>query len=320
MKTQFSAILLALAAPIASADILTQVDREALLEKLEQIHEAANSKVDSRYKAALSAYKAAMSSNDAALELYLRCEEMVSFDEMNKKSGDFREWKRKNADRLTDNDFKSALRLQLRWLVLTLESTSEDADMDVLSMEASKVMDAIYADAEDLGKYRRTLQQGVTESVFARAYDLNGFKAEKWPVAPAALKQVFDQVILPPLRRSDRISALRASWTKRMQMEAAFADYWTLKPEEKLKSGEHTPEYDKFILEVLPDLQWESEVDQFKAGDERGAAVRMLEHIEKNIVHESAPKWASELTTMLAADSPKKTPVPAAPKSEESAP
>ncbi len=54
--------------------------------------------------------------------------------------------------------------------------------------------------------------------------------------------------------------------------------------------------------------QWESELDLFKAGDERGAAVRMLAHIEKNLSHHAAPKWAADFIGLL-----QKEPVPTSP-------
>ena len=298
MKTLSIALLVSLASPIAIADDLTQADRETLLEKLEAIRNDADAKVDARFRAAISAYRNAMSSESAAIDLYLKCEEMVNFQEQNKKSGDFREWKRKNADKLSDKYFKMALRQQLRWLVLTLEAASEDPDRDKLAAEAGKVLESIMTQAEDLAPHRNVLQQSVTSSVFARAYDINSLKVEKWPLSPAQIQPVYDQVILPPLRRPDRFTSLRAAWTRRMVQEGMVADLWSGKPDEK-KKGVRSPEYDKFIENTLPKLQWDAEVDLFKAGDERGAAVRMLAHIEKNLAHDAAPKWAGDFVALL---------------------
>ena len=226
-----------MAAPAAYADSLTEADREALLEKLEAIRNEADSKVDARFRTAMAAFKSGMSSDDAAITLYLNCEEMVNFQEMKKKSGDFREWKRDRSDKLSDKDFKMALRQQLRWLVLTLEAASEEPDLDRLGAEASTVLASIVSQAEDLSAHRNTLQQAVTSSVFARAYDINNLKVEKWPLAPMQLDAVYDQVILPPLRRSDRLPSLKAAWTRRMVQEGTLADLWSGKPGEKLKIG-----------------------------------------------------------------------------------
>ncbi len=299
MKTLSACLLFTLAAPLAVAENLSETDRELLLEKLEAIRNEAVSRVDARFRAATAAYKSAMGSDNSALELYLKCEEMVNFDEMKKKSGDFREWKRKNTDRLSDADFKMALRQQLRWLVLTLEAASKDPDSDQLALEASIILDSILSQAEDLSAHRGVLEQAVTSSVFARAYDINSLKVENWPLSPIQIQAIYEQVILPPLRQTGRLAALKNAWSKRMVQESMVADFWSGKPGEEKKAGVRSPEYEKFVADTLPKLKWEAETDLFTAGDERAAAVRMLQLIEENITHPDAPKWAGEFTRML---------------------
>jgi hypothetical protein len=298
MKTPALALFFTLH-PLAAQEALTPSDREALLERLEKIREEAESKVDARFRTALSAIRNAAQSPNAALDLYLKCEEMVNFEEMKKKNVDFREWKRKNDARLSDTGFRLALQQQLRWLALTLEAASEMPDFDKLALDAGKIVEAIVAQAEDLSAHRDLLQQGVTSSVFARAYDINGLKVENWPLAPAPLAAVYDQVLLPPLRRPDRIESLKAAWTKRMANEAALIGAWSGKPGEKPKPGVSSPAYDKFVSETVPRLRWDAEVDLFKAGDEKAAALRMLKHIDDNLSHESAPKWAEDFVALL---------------------
>ncbi|MFM2199459.1 MAG: hypothetical protein RLZZ505_2891 [Verrucomicrobiota bacterium] len=298
MKTLPLALLFTLQ-PLAAQEALSPSDREALLERLEKIREEADSKVDARFHAAISAFRKASDSPNAALDLYLKCEEMVNFDEMKKKNVDFREWKRNNDAKLSDTGFRLALQQQLRWLVLTLEATAEMPDLDKLALDAGKIVETIVSKAEDLSAHRDILQQGVTSSIFARAYDINGLKVENWPLAPAPLAAVYDQVLLPPLRRPGRLESLRAAWTKRMVHEGALLDAWSGNPGEKLKPGVHSPAYDKFVSDTVPQLRWDAEVDLFKAGDEKAAAMRMLQHIDENLSHESAPKWAEDFVTML---------------------
>lgn len=298
MKNLTLAFLLTLQ-PLAAQEALSPSDREALLEQLEKIREDADSKVDARFRTALSAFRNAAASPNASLDLYLKCEEMVNFDEMKKKNVDFREWKRNNEAKLSDTGFRLALQQQLRWLVLTLEAASEMPDLDKLALEAGKIVETVVTQAEDLSAHRDIVQQGVTSSVFARAYDINGLKVENWPLAPAPVAAVYEQVLLPPLRRPGRLESLRAVWTKRMINEGALLDAWSGKPGEKPKPGVHSPAYDKFVSETVPKLRWDAEVDLFKAGDEKAAAMRMLKHIDENLSHESAPKWAEDFVSML---------------------
>lgn len=305
----FTFIFLTTALPLAAQEALSHSDREALLERLEKIREEADSKVDARFRNAMASFKSAMASPNSALDLYLNCEEMVNFEEMKKKNVDFREWKRNNTEKLSDTGFRLALQQQLRWLVLTLEAASEEPDRDKLALDAAKVVEAIVAQAEELSAHRDIIQQGVTSSVFARAYDVNGLKVENWPLSPAPLAAVYEQVLLPPLRRADRIESLKAAWTKRMVNESALLDAWSGNPGEKKKAGVRSPAYDKFVSETLPKLKWDAEADLFKAGDQRGAAIRMLKHIEENLSHESAPKWTEDFTALLqGAESPGNAP------------
>jgi len=285
------------------AQDLKQADREALLEKLEQIQERADSSVDAKFRTAVSAFKAAMSSESAAIDLYLKCEEKVNFEEMKKKSSDFRNWRRNNTDKLSDAAFKSTLRQQLRWLVLTIEAAEKNPDLDKLAIEAGKIVDSIMSQAEDLSSHRSVLEQSVTSTVFAQAYNINGLKLEDWPLSPMQISEIYEQVLLPPLRQPDRLSSLRATWQNRMVHESALVDQWSLRPGEKLRPGEHTPQYERFVTNKLPQLKWAAEIDLFKAGDERTTALRMLKHIEDNLSHEAAPGWAREFTQLLQGDS-----------------
>ncbi|MGJ8644187.1 MAG: hypothetical protein ACSHX9_12330 [Luteolibacter sp.] len=302
MKTLIlTAVATAVFTPLYAQE-LSDVDRETLLERLEKIRETADSTADSRFRTAISAYRAAMVSNDTAIDFYLKCVEKVDFEDRNKDSGDFRDWKRKHSDRLSDKDFSTALRQQLRWLMLTLEAASDDADLEALAPRASEAVDSILSQAKDLQRYRDVLSDSVTGTVFAKAYELNSVKAEKWPLSPIPIQAVYEQVILPPLRYPNSTDSLRKAWTKRISQELLLLDLWSGKPDDKLKTGEHSPQYERFIIDGLPKIQWESEVDIFNAGDEKGAAVRMLAHVEKYIAHKSAPKWAEEFVGLLQAD------------------
>lgn len=299
MKTLTVALLFLFAIPAAYAEVLSNSDREALIEKLEMVRKQASSTVESRYRTAIAAYRGAMSSPNAAMELYLKCEELLNFDEMQKRHGDFREWKKKNAEKFGDMAFREALRQQIRWLALTLEASGEDPDRDKLASEASKVVDAIVSDAERFADFRQVLQQGVTGCIFARAYDISGIEVEDWPLSPLPIAAVYEQVILPPLRRADRLSSLQTSWNKRILQENSLVESWAAPPGENAKAGERSPAAEKFATETLPALRWEAEMDLFTHGDEQGAAIRMLELINRNMAHTEAPKWIEELTAVL---------------------
>ena len=312
----------ALTVSSAHSESLSDADRETLLENLEKLRESADAKVDARFRIALAAYRNAISSDDAAIDLYLNCLEKVNFEDQQRKAADFREWKRKESEKLSDPGLRLALRHQLRWLMLTLEAASEKADRVKLGGDAKEIVDAIFRDPSELEGQEAILNQAVTSSVFARAYDINHVKVEKWPLSPVELASIYDEILLPPFRNAARLAGLRTTWISRIQYEIAKIEHFSgSNPpaggedrDEKrvgMVDAMRSPEYVKFLEEEVPKLQWKMEVDLFTHGDESGAAVRMLAHLEKHIAHPSAREWSDELQKKLKRATPVTPPNPA---------
>lgn len=320
----------ALTTSAARSETLSAADREALLDNLEKLRDAAVSKVDSRSHTAMRAYREAMGSDDAALELYLKSVEKVNFVEQQKKSSDFLEWKRKDdvKAQLSDPAFRVALRYQLRWLVLTLQASSDKANPRALAAEAQEIVDLLFRDAPKLAGQGKLLQTPVTSTEFAKAGEIVDLKKDKWPLSPLNLDEIYGTIVFPPLRTPERLAALRAAWIKRIQQEGIKAEAWggSAKAPAAGAKGKNDHknsaaaeiskdlEHEKFITERQPDLQWQMEVDLFRCGDESAAAMRMLSHIEKHITHKSARKWGEEFRNLL------KPPAPAAPAAQAGTP
>lgn len=314
MRIALTLVCVLLTLTHARSEPLSAADREALLGNLEALRESANSKIDARFRMAISAYRAAMTSGDSVMEFYLKCVEKVNFEDQQKKPIEFREWKRKEADHLSDAGFRLALRYQLSWLVLTLKASSEKADPKASAAEAREIVDAVFLDAPRLESQGPTLRQGVTSTVFARAYDINGTGKEDWPTSPILLEQIYDKVLLPPLRTSATLDALRATWIKRIRQQAIEVETWSdsHKDSAKGKKNGQGPDSgsskamiaERFTTETLPELEWQMELDLFRSGDESGAAKRMLLHLQKYINHKSARKWSEEFKALLTPAAP----------------
>ena len=309
MRIPVFLVCAALMSHVGHAETLSDADRETLLGSLEKIREAADSKSDAKFKIALAAYRNAIGNDDAAIELYVNCMEKVNFEELHKKAADFRDWKAKEREKLADPGLRLALRHQLRWLMLTLEAASEKPDRVKLAGDAQEALDSIFRDADKLKNQQAILSQAVTSTVFARAYDINHVKVEKWVVSPIEIDAIYDQILLPPYRKSTTLATLRAGWIKRIQQESLKMELWSANPRElrenhdkkrtAMASDMQSPEYLKFLAEDLPKLQWQMEVDLYTYGDQAGASVRMLALLGKYIGHPSARAWADELKKLL---------------------
>ncbi len=317
MKTLAMCMISALALSPVRAEILSPADRETLLANLEKMREEANAKVEARFKAAIAAYNSAASNSEAASELYLKCIGKLDFEDQGRKPAEFREWKKNEADKLDSPGHGLALRLQINWLILTLRAASPKADREQLLPSVREIVDAIVREAGTLKHHRQILDQAATSSIFAKAYELKGVNVENWPAAPGAIGQIYEQILLPPLRRADRLDALRAAWTRRIQQEMILWEAWSGdgnsgKPKNGNSGARQKSPYETFVTESVPELQWEMEMDLFKNGDEQAAALRMLTHLEKHVAHKSARQWSDELKNILSPDPapPAETPAP----------
>lgn len=307
MKHTLSFLLISLVAVLVArgqGGALAPADREALLERLEQIREAAESRIDARYRTAISAYRTAMTSDEATYSFYMKCVEKVDFEDQNLRAQEFRDWRRRNDERLKDPAFRRALRYQLRWLVLTLQAASENADRASLVGTAQEVLEGIFQDASSFAGHQNILRQPVTGSVFARAYEIEGVRVEDWVMAPGRVGEIYDRILLPPLRASRNAEALRSGWTRRIQQELIAIEQWPGESNPRggrigMASAMRGPEYDRFMVEEMPRLQWSMEVDVFNHGDPGGAAVRMLAHIERHATHASVREWTAEFEGLL---------------------
>ncbi len=313
MRVPILLICSALITQGVNAQSLSEADREALLERLEDLRNAAEGSVEAKLRIALAAYRNAIGDDDAAIDLYLNCTERLNFDEKEKKSSDFREWRRKKADELSDPAFRVALRLQLRWLVLTLMAADKDADRDKLAVEARQVLDSIFSVPDKLRGQEGVLGDSALSTVFARAYEISHIKVEDWPASPIDVSAIYEDLIMPPLRNPSQVKELQAAWIRRINQEGAMAEIWNTDDgkDKKPANGNPRPDaYEKFVEITRPKLQWEMELDLYDVGDESGAAVRMLALIEKNLGHPSVKAWNRELTELLAPISPSQTYVP----------
>jgi len=306
-------------AEVKKANALTESDRIALAEKLEKIQKRSNDRVEGLYRRALSDYRSAVESNDRTMQLYLKCVEQVRFKDEKKKGQDFREWKRKNKEKHQSESFRRALRHQLAWLLLSIEAAHKGEDhIQEMGKRALTHLDQILGNAEKLRGHQAELKRDALSSVFAQAYKLN-IKVKDWPKSSMDIAQIFEKLVFPPLRESRNIRGLRSAWDKRIKYEEIVVKNWSGKGQGRsngkkgkkiigMKKAMLSPAYEKFMSNRRPDLLWQKEVDCFRIGDERGAALKMLAHVDKYIKHKNAPKWIEEFQKLLTPPEPVASP------------
>ncbi|MCU0796735.1 MAG: hypothetical protein MUF31_12470 [Akkermansiaceae bacterium] len=287
---------------------LKEGDRSFLLEQLDSLRDRATENATQRFTGASSAFRQAVTSDDAAVELYVQCVEQVDFKDRERSSSEFREWKKNNKQRLSDESFAVALRLQLRWLMLTLRANATPDDVADLGPEAASIIETLFRDPKALAPQVGLLTENVGGTVFARAYKIHHDRLEGWPMAPLersgrsfTAAPVYEKVILPPLRKARKYDELRTAWATRIRQDEIAAGFWSGEGE-RSEEGQSL-ERERFLTETEPQLRWQAEADLFRTGDEKSAAVQMLKHLENHLSHPQARAWEDEFRQLI---SPKK--------------
>ncbi|MBB5352925.1 hypothetical protein HNR46_003174 [Haloferula luteola] len=310
MKTLLAATLLL--SPLLRAELLTDADRDQVLQRLDTFKEEAGQKASSRLGDASSALKNAMASDKAALELYLKCVEQADFIAAKRTSNDFRDWKRRNREWLESDGFGTAVRHQIRWLMLSLKASANPNQVESLGPEALECLEGIFRDPKNLAAHTTFLATPSQETLFAKAYGIQGDRLENWPSAPIqkedhkiSLAETFSQAIFPSYRKSKNFAGLRSAWDRRIHFEEVMAGFWTGddrrqdKHLEELAEQGNLPGRTDFLRTTQPDLEWQKEMDLFQSGDQKKAVVALVEHLEQNVTHSKAREWEAELREAL---------------------
>ena len=53
------------------------------------------------------------------------------------------------------------------------------------------------------------------------------------------------------------------------------------------------------MTETYPEFLWAEEQDVYRAGDQRGAALRMFQHLEKYATHPKVVDWTKQFKDLL---------------------
>lgn len=339
--TFVSAFCCIVGCPMVFSQALTPEQLEKILQELKAIESTVDGKRISSRTNAVTAFQRAAASDKAALELYLDCYKVVHFDRQDAGHSDFRDWKEKNEEHVKDRGNIAALRIQLQYLVLTLRA-AENVSMKTLVPEleafASNVVASLDAMRQEGGSASsgnksggraqggrpthgggsggggaagagggnglKVLKQGVNNSVFAEAYELDKtLNVSNWVMSPANIGGIYEKTILPYFQASDP-SNLPAAWDRRINLERAMA---------AATSTDNPTAFKMFESEDMPQLRFQKSCDLFRFVSQQQGALAILALLKENPAHSKAGEWLSEFRNLIAeAARPPATPAPAA--------
>ncbi len=304
---------------------LTPAQTEHILKELEKAEAQIGQGRNAVLGAALAKFRTAAANESDALALYLDCYKLENFERKDLKQTDFMEWRERNEARLKDEDFKTALLLQLEYLVMTIQAQGIDDPKKmgplVTGLQAflAKAITAVQAtvkhtasgavEAKDAGKgggrpgggqgrggqgggggqLEGILRQPVKGTEFTKAYQLEDYLDRKdWEYSPLNVGGIYNSVILP-YYALEKPEELAAQWDARINAEMALR-----------KAGMSQTEFDLYFKEEGPRLQWEKDNDLLSHNVAAvNAMADMLKIIQSNPSHPDASGWLSEFKEIL---------------------
>jgi hypothetical protein len=231
---------------------------------------------------------AATESDTAAVNFYEDAVRATQFAGQNRESGQFREWRKREEAHLKNSVFRTALRMHLNYLAISIERAGGREMKEILP----SLLNYINTWSPVLGQLRGEkdwVMAPVNGSIFAKWYQagdmLGGLK--DWELVPGNIGGMYDKSIIPEMRRQ-KDPRLLTVWDERIQRESAAASGAQLQIESA-----------RFNEIRLPALQWERAQDMLLLGDRAKALNEMFGVIKQHPGHSQAETWLAALEALL---------------------
>jgi hypothetical protein len=252
----------------------------------------------------LQKLRAGTTSDAAAMALLADCEKLISVE---RKELD-RDEQRRLEERIernakgraepdkTEGDIALATRLQLQYLILSLEA-HEAKDREPLLPKLQAHIQSVLASSDKLkGRALGQLSGDLRSdrNPFVAAFQLQRYlEIEQWTTNAADLRGMWTQTILPWFQKHQP-EQLGAQWDNRITAETTFR-------QGVLSDAEYT----LWLQNDLPALRWERAEYLLKFGTSPvNALADMLKLIKEFPGHADAPKWLTTLRSHIPGANP----------------
>lgn len=297
--------------PKPAAPKLTDAQVNSVLGQLTELEKDILAKRSSNLTSILARLRGAMASDAEALKLYLECDRLVnaSRKEVDKSEARAREEQKKkelekrggkDAEKEV-GDFGLAVRLQIHYLVLTLEAhEAKDEEFKKMVPKLQTYIGEALAAAPKLkGRAYGYLNgggggRGGNPNIIVEAFQLERYlQVDKWTNRPLDFGGMYIKTILP-LHEDDKKELLPGLWDARINAEMAFR-----------KEQMFEAEYNLWLQNDLPALRWNRANYLYEKGPSPILAMSdMLKLIKENPSHPDAPAWVKQLRSLVNQSSP----------------
>jgi hypothetical protein len=285
MRLLAPALSLLLSSSLLAQYYTAPVDAKAMLAGLKDLKDKQATSSKSQLAQTITDFSNAAASDGAALEFYLEAIRVTQFVGQPHEQTAFREWKKKEADKLSP----PAIRACLRYTTISLQRAAGATDPQIFPVVLAYAQDA----ESMIGAIssQEIARQSVSANIFAKWYNLGEQMSglDNWETSPANVDGIYEKFLLPFMRKN-RDPRVIQYWDKKIADETANAAN---------ASAEFST--DRFNQTRRPELLWSRAEDQI-AIDQRNEGLTAMYNIVKSFpTHPSAGKWIDELQGLLTA-------------------
>ncbi len=276
-----------LLATAALAQDTPPVDTSAMLTSLQQLKEKHEASTKAQQDKLIEEFAAAGANNSTAIAFYEDAIRATQFEGQNRENAQFRDWKKREGDKLKNPDLQNAARLSLNYLALTLRRAAGDK-IEALIPPLMAYADQVDAGGDGLAD-QDLMKRPVNDNIFVRWYGIGNMLAgvKDWELTPGKTDGIYSKTILPQFRKT-KDPRLLQYWDNKIQREAAQASRTTL-----------AFTADAFDQTRKPALLWSRSQDMLLLGQRNRAIGEMFALIKNNPTHPDSGAWISKLESIL---------------------
>ena len=228
------------------------------------------------------------------------------FDGLKDKVSAFMDWKKNHAEEMRSQDFQTALRLHLRYLILSLERGGTDKPMTLAKPSMDYVAELVKAQADfksDAAE-KEILSKKINDSLFTHWLKLGQWlpSEKEWESSPNNVSGILEKNIRRPLREA-KDPNLISVWDFEIQT----------RNENISKRGSRDYDANQFKTIELPKLQFARANDLVALGMNNRGITEIFALIKANPQHPDFAAWLQRLRELLTPA--EKEPPPPAPAS-----
>ena len=282
--------IICLASFIFMPDVMAIDERQILEDVISAKYAQRETQKNPLIKKALEECSKASKSDSKAVAFYIKSFKKFEFlGGTGKNAVEFKEWERKNRDRLRDKEFHAAVRLHLVYFCISLRKASGVGNSELLD-DLIAYTDAVNAASEATREYG-IMNIHLNNGIFAKCYGVSGFLSQlkwtEWEPMPVKIHLIGEKVIFPELLRHNDMRMVE------------YIDKCVKQENERLVKARDSIGLAKFNQIRKPELLWRKAEALLRVGQRKQGLEEMHMIIKEWPTHPKINTWLDRLQSAI---------------------